>query len=236
MSSSSDPQPIPLARRTVLPYSGAAVTSAVTVRSCGNPMEAQLVAGRLTSAGIDSYLMNENANALGPYSGFCPIDVQVKKEDLERAREVLAQGDFDPLDVEPAAETAEEAADLAEVAVFDNPRALFDAAAVLGAARIDSFLPALAPRGGRPRGTGDRFRLRVRPQDLERARDELDHASHDRRDDADEDEMRCPHCGSWRVYPLSRPWPGILPFLFGGARTEERDYECLRCRARWSVP
>ena len=237
MSTDPEPQPspIPFARKTVLPYQGYLRTSAVTVQTCANPVDAQLIAGELETAGIDAYVLNQNANALGPYSAFCPVEVQVKQQDAERAREALARSRFDPLDVEPA-ETATEMTpeegqpELVEAARFDQPRRLFEAAALLGASRIESFLPPLAPRGNRPKGSGPRYVLRVRETDLERAREVLEDAA---AEEADEDDIRCPRCGSWRTYPMSRPFPGILPFLFGGARNEPREFECLRCRHRW---
>ena len=236
----SESQPSPSAPRPqlVLSYQAPILTSPVTVRSCFDAMEAQLCGNVLAAQGIDYYIMNQNTNTLGPYSGFSRVEVQVREEDARQASELLARFQADPLDVEPQEPDGPEQAvsdpsgkwTLAVAAAYETPRELFDAAATLGASRIDSFLPALVPRGDRPRGSGKRFLLRVRDDDLERAKDILAQSIAE----DDDDEPRCPACGSWRVAPASRPWPGLMKFLLGAGNRGAKEMECLRCRHRWA--
>ena len=234
-----DPNRPPKAR-VVLSYQGPILTSAVTVRKCIDAMQAQLCGNELAAHGIDYYILNQNVNSLGwPYAGLSEVEVQVREQDAELARQLLSRFEGNPLDVEPdeGAATREAVPDpggegvLVPAAAFDNPRELYDAAATLGAARVESFLPGLVARGDRPRGQGKRFVLRVREADLDRAVEVLSDAEADR--DEDEDEPRCPACGSWRVAPAPKPWPGLLGFLLGAARPVPQEMECLRCKHRW---
>ena len=232
-----------MARRVVLPYHGPALSSAVTVKTFFNAMEAQLYANELAAHGIDYFLANQNANTfLGWYSGFTQVELQVRRQDANRAVEVLARLQLlDPSDVEPEDDTDPQApipdpdgqGMLVTLAAYDNPRSVYDAAAILGAARIESFLPALVVRGDRPRGAGKRFVLRVREADLALAHEAL--AEPDRESADDADEPRCPRCGSWRVHALPRPWPGLIKFLFGGGAAGPRQVECLRCHHYWTT-
>lgn len=229
----------PPVRKPVLPYQSSLPTSAVTIRKFRDVYEAQLYANELAGHGIDYYLMNQNTNdVLGAYAAFTMVELQVREQDVEQASAILANLEINPLDVEPA-----EAADpdqplpdpagngtLVTAAVFDNPRSLFDAAATLGAARIESFLPALVARGDRPQGVGKRFILRVRQEDAQRASDLLQRAG---KEEADEDEPRCPQCGSYRVLLVPQVRAKFIDFLLG-RRTQEL-MECLRCHHQWPV-
>jgi hypothetical protein len=220
----------------VLSYQTPMLTSAVTVRSCFDAIEAQLCGNVLAAQGIDYYIMNQNTNTLGPYAGFSRVEVQVREEDARRAAELLARFQADPLDVEPeepggADQVVSDPSGkgtLAVAAAYETARELFDAAATLGASRIDSYLPSLVPRGDRTRGSGKRFLLHVRDDDLERAKEVLAQSAPD-----DDDEPCCPACGSWRVAPASRPWPGLVKFLLGSGNRGPEEMECLRCKHRW---
>lgn len=230
--------PIPLARRTVLPYQGILPTSAVTVRKFYDPFEAQLYANELAAHGIDYYLMNQNANVLGPYAGASPLELQVREQDVPETQAVLSRFHVNPAEVEPAEDSDPSksipdpvgAGLLVAAAAYDNPRGLFDAASTLGAARVECFLPLLVPRGERPAGEGNRFVLWVREADAERARETLAQADAER---AAEDEPRCPKCGSYRVDLAPAPWPGLIRFLFGRRSDRPREMQCFRCRERW---
>lgn len=231
-----------MARRVVLPYQGAALTSAVTVKTFFNAMEAQLFANELAAHGIDYFLANQNANTfLGWYSGFTQVELQVRQQDLVPAKAVLARLQLaDPTDVETEDDSDPQApipdpdgnGMLVTAAAYEDPRSVYDAAATLGAARIESFLPTLVPRGDRPRGVGKRFVLRVRESDLARAHEAL--AEPDRESADDADEPRCPRCGSWRVHVVPRPWPGLIKFLFRRGESP-REIECLRCHHHWTT-
>lgn len=61
----------------------------VTVGRFESPVEAQLAKGMLESAGVDSFLVGENANNL-IQSAF-RVRLQVREEDEAAARELLAQ-------------------------------------------------------------------------------------------------------------------------------------------------
>lgn len=229
----------PPARPPVLPYQSSLPTSAVTVRKFRDVYEAQLYANELAGHGIDYFLMNQNTNdVLGAYAGFTLVELQVREQDVEQANAVLANLEINPLEVEPAEATDPDQplpdpagnGMLVTAAAFDNPRSLFDAAATLGAARIESFLPTLVARGDRPVGIGKRFVLRVRQEDSEQAVDLLQRAA---QEDADEDEPRCPQCGSYRVMLVPQARAKFIDFLLG-RRTQEL-MECLRCHHQWPV-
>ena len=233
-------RPIPLARRTVLPYEGILPTNAVTVRRFYDPFEAQLYANELAAHGIDYYLMNQNANVLGPYAGASPLELQVREQDVPETQAVLSRFHVNLAEVEPAGDSdpfksiSDPTGDglLVSAAAYENPRQLFDAAATLGAARVECFLPLLVPRGDRPPGEGKRFVLWVRESDVVRARETLAQADAER---AAEDEPRCPKCGSYRVDLAPAPWPGLVKFLFGKRSDQPREMQCFRCRERWRI-
>lgn len=229
---------VPLAARLVLPYQRviARGVQAVTVRKFYDPMEAQLFANELAAHGIEYHLLNQNTSTLGPYSGFSQVELQVRREDAKAASELLDRLQLDPSDVEPEHDSdptvpiADPAGPgmLVAAASYDNPRHLHDAAAALGAAHVDSFLPLLVARGDRPKGTGKRFVIRVREADLERARAIL------HENETTDDEPRCPYCGSWRVY-THPPRQGLINFLLGRIPDQPPRLECLRCHRRWEA-
>jgi hypothetical protein len=233
-----NPSSVPLARRAVLPYQGALPTSAVTVGTFYHVYEAHIFANQLASQGIDYFLMNQNVNVLGAYAGFSQIELQVRKEDLAAARNALAQFQASPLEVEPAERTdpdqpiPDPAGEglLVTAGRFDNPRSLFDAAAILGAARVEGFLPLLVPRSNLADGATIPFVLRVRAGDLAAAREILSNAA---AEEADEDEPRCPKCGSYRVAAVSSFWADLMQFIRGASKSKQQMMECLRCRQRW---
>ena len=235
---SQGPPEIPIARRAVLPYQVSLPTSAVTVRKCRDILEAQIHANELAGHGIDYYVMNQNtSDVLSGYVGFTCIELQVRMEDAEQAAAVLSTMEINPSEVEPAEPTdpdqpiRDPAGDgmLATAAAFNNPRDLLDAAAVLGAGHIESFLPMLVSRGDRPAGTGNRFILRVHQDDMEQARELLARAASE---EAKDDEPRCPKCGSYRVTPVPQLRAKLVDFVFG--RRTPAIMECLRCRSRWT--
>jgi hypothetical protein len=60
----------------------------VTLGEFPEPIEAEMVKLRLESAGIDTFLSGENAAIMAP--GLGPLHLQVKPEDEEDARAILA--------------------------------------------------------------------------------------------------------------------------------------------------
>lgn len=233
---SSDRRPLP---PPVLAYQPRLPTSAVTIRTFRDALEAQLFANELEAHGIDYYLLNQNTNdVMGTYVGFARIELQVREQDVEQATAVLSELEINPLEVEPAesSDPQQPIADpagggmLVSAGQFDNVRSLYDAAATLGAARIESFLPRLVARGDRPPGIGNRFVLRVRENDSEQARELLSRATEE---EAKEDEPRCPACGSFRVMLAPQVKAKLIGF-FLGRQTPER-MECLRCHHQWPV-
>lgn len=79
----------------------------VTVASFGDSAEAEMAKGRLRSAGIDSFLIGENAAILyGTTLG--PVQLQVNPEDAADARTVLeaaaAPGEAERAEAEDEAE------------------------------------------------------------------------------------------------------------------------------------
>lgn len=229
-------------RPPVLPYQRQPTAPAVTVRKFYDAVEAQLYANVLEAAGIEYSLLNMNTNTLGAYSAFSQVELQVRDEDAAEARAVLDGLQLDPVDVEPEADPGPEASipdpagdgELVPAAAYATPRELYDAAGALGGARIECFLPVLVPRGDRPKGAGNRFVVRVRAGDVSRAREVL--AGEAAPEGRDDDEPRCPSCGSWRTYAVPSPWPGLANFLLGRAPEQPRQTECLRCHHRWAAP
>jgi hypothetical protein len=70
----------------------------VTVGRFESPVEAQMAKGALESAGVESFLVGENANNL-IQSAF-RVRLQVREEDESAARELLAQtAEEDPDDL-----------------------------------------------------------------------------------------------------------------------------------------
>lgn len=235
---SSSQDPVPPARLNVLGYQRVVLRAPVTVRRFFDPMEAQLYANELAAHDIEYAILSQNvATFLGWYSGFSQVELQVHQEDAATADQLLSRLQLDPADVEPAEDSDPQApvpdpsgnGKLVVAGAYDNPRRLYDAAATLGSAHVEAFLPVLVPRGSRPAGTGRRFLLRVREPDLERAQEIL-------LSDADEheDEPRCPRCGSWQTYLLPRPWTGLWNLLTGRTAGQPRQVECLRCHHRWA--
>jgi hypothetical protein len=237
---SSSGDEAPPARPVVLAYQSVVLQAPVTVRKFFDPIEAQIHANELAAHDIEYALLNQNApGALGWYSGFAQVQLQVREEDAAIANELLSRLRIEPGEVEPADESDPQApipdpggqGVLVSTAAYEDPRQLYDAAGLLGASHIECFLPVLIPRGDLPRGMGARFVVRVREGDLERAQKVLS-----AEDDADqEDEPRCPRCGSWQTYLLPAPWPGLWNFITGRAGRRSRQIECLQCHHRWNA-
>jgi len=61
-----------------------------------SPVEAQVAKGALESAGVESFLVGENANHMLPAA--FRVRLQVREEDEAAAREILAQSLVDSLD------------------------------------------------------------------------------------------------------------------------------------------
>ena len=203
---------------------------------CANAGEAELICGELNAAGVPAAAVNHHTAALGPYAGGSEIEVKVPVEDADRAAEVLTRrpdaGELEP-EPDPPDGSADYAADedgarvpLVVVAGFSTAREMHDAAAALGSARVQTYLPNLVPRR---RGEGDDrpppvFRVRVAEADLARARGVLSEAS-------DPDEPRCPACASWRVHRRGGSFFSWIKDVFGGGAAAEgvRALQCLSC-------
>jgi hypothetical protein len=68
-------------------------TKMVVVASFGRPVDAHLAKTRLEAAGIQAFILDENAIAVNPF--YSPalggVKLAVAEEDVDRAREVLGQ-------------------------------------------------------------------------------------------------------------------------------------------------
>jgi hypothetical protein len=62
----------------------------VTVAKFMEPVEAQMAKGILESAGIQSFLIGENANSLLAFA--FRVRLQVRRDEEEAARQLLAEG------------------------------------------------------------------------------------------------------------------------------------------------
>lgn len=220
--------PMPNDSSPVLSYAAAASTREVTIARVAGGAEAEMIAGQLAAAGIPSQVADRNVEVLGPYAPGGSVKVIVMADDADRAREVLRDEVEPGGDPEPLLDDAGQPVELAEVAAFDEPRLLRQAAATLAAARVKPYLPTLVPRSESAPGEGKRFLLRVRIDELERARNLLEEPDED---DDGEPEPRCPKCHAWRVHKNTSVMEEIGRF-FGFGRGRKSEYECLKCRYR----
>jgi hypothetical protein len=242
MSEATDPSinaATPAPPAPVLGYHVPRSGKLVSVASCGDAAEGQMVASALSASGIPSAVVNEHTNALGGYAGRTWVEVHVGVEDRDRAVELVEQlrsGDaFEP-EEEPSDGSAEfaEGAGGARIPLgvageFDTAREMYDAAAVLGSARVATYLPNLVPRkeGGPPRA----FVVRVPLEELDRALEILEEA------EEEDEEDRCRACGSWQVRQGGEGAVGAaLRWLRGGKPHAARyNRECIKCGNRWWV-
>jgi len=234
-------KPLPANELPVLSYQAPRSGQTARVATCADAGEGQVLVGELAGYGIPAAVINEHTSALGPWGGNAVVKVEVRLEDAERAADIvnrLRSGQ----DLEPEEEPADGSADfttdeegrrqpLAVVAEYDTAREMYECAATLGSVRVTAFLPNLVrrPEGAEP--SGRKFVVRVLEDDLGRARRVLSEASREAEED---DEPRCPACGSWHV---GRRVDGLLATLarWLGARGGPPDdpaarWQCYRCR------
>jgi hypothetical protein len=197
----------------------------------------------LEAEGIESHVFNENTQALGMhFSGFTQAQIHVPSRDATRAAAIVRQLIDDPDAVEPADEDpllpptrGEDGAELVVVGRYDHPRSLQEAAAVLGSARINPYLPRLLARGERPVGTGDRFLLRAEADDADRARSLLEDAREEAEEDARERNLvRCPKCNRLTGERIPRLWQ-VMVALVTLRAFPKPEAHCGPCRHRWTI-
>jgi|GEM_PF-4118119 len=207
-------------------------TGFVKLSRCATASGAELLAAVLNAEGIKAEVFGAIANSLyGVWQGEIEAELWVPAEDAGRALEFLKQSTFE--DLEPAPEPQhsmpvdDQGRPTVVAAAFDTARALRDAQTVLASAEIDAYLPRLEPRGDNPPGAGPRFLLRVAAEDLESAQSVLAEEAENERD-----ELRCPKCASWRVYPDTTLLQSLS--TVAGAQNESGEVECLACKHRGS--
>ncbi len=243
MSRSSDPPREQLPDHPTRPpvvlayHSPPIIGPTLTIGTVGNEAEAQLVSDALADAGIPCLLLNRHSTSLGAFAGNAVLKIQVEESRAAAARKIFDSVLGPAEDLEPA-DDADQPTPLDKtgqplavevVGSYDNPTLLFDAAASLGAARVQYFLPALVPRGDRALGSGKRFLLRVEAEDAPRARTILKEMEAEERS-----EPRCPQCSSWRVTIVPRGVQNLLRFITARSALPE-ELECLRCHHRWTA-
>ena len=245
---SAGPLP-PATRAPMLDYATSRDSGPVTVARCSELAEAEMIAADLEAEGVRCIVTNRSAAALGAYAGGARVYVEVPADEADRAAQVLRVrslgDDVEPADEDPAAGAADPDGDapvdeqgrpvpLVVVAAYDRASRMRDAVTTLGAARIRCVVPRLVPRGDRPSGEGDRFVVRVRADDLPRARAILYEPDDATGAEDEDDEPRCPECASWRVHRLGSMWLNIGRF-FGLAGGSEKDdpFQCLACGHTW---
>jgi hypothetical protein len=237
-------EPLPAAAPPVLGYQAPRSSKTARVATCADAGEGQVLVGELAGYGIPAAIINEHTSALGPWGGNAVVKVEVPLEDADRAAEIvnrLRSGD----DLEPEDEPPEGRVDaptdehgqpqpLAVVAEYDTAREMYDCAATLGSARVAPFMPNVVrrPEGAAP--SRRKFVVRVPEEDLERARRVLADAKAESEDD---DDPRCPACGSWHVgRRVEGLFATVARWLVGG-RDGEPDppgqWQCYRCRAKF---
>lgn len=228
-----NPVPVVLTYATPAPSGTGGMT---IVGRFGSIEEAEITSSELASLGIPSWVLNKNQFGLGfPYAVLVDVELHVRQEDADRATELLKQAksdDWEPAessDIIPAPTDSDgHPIPLAVVATFDSVRQLREAQTLLASSRISAYLPPLVPRGDRPTGSGNRFILRVAEEDFPRAQAVL---KTDDAEDSDPDDLHCPRCGAWRVYPVSHFWQGLAAMV-GLAPRPLEQVDCLACKYR----
>lgn len=167
-------------------------------------------------------------------SGLVPVEIQVRKRDKDAAMEVLRLATS--VEVEPAPDQPDslpppepggEPTALTEVARYDSIRTLRDVIVSLESAHIRAVPPRLIARTAENAGSGKRFVLKVPAADAERAAQILE----DVEEEFDEDDLRCPKCASWRVYPVGQVGATVKWFLRMGDKPVPQ-MDCLQCKYR----
>jgi hypothetical protein len=202
----------------------------VYLRTFGAADEAELCAALLGAEGIEAQVFGARANVVDWFwQVFNRVDLIVRETDVARAEEVLSQKPVD--DLEPAEEppNAPPPADengraLVQVAAFETAVAMRDAQTILASEKIDSYTPRLVRRGERPAGVGKRIVLRVTQEHLAAARKLLAEQAKE-----DEDQLRCPKCGSWSVSSRKGFLTGLAGVVGLGGPVEA---ECNVCHYR----
>jgi hypothetical protein len=167
------------------------------------------------------------------------VQVEVPWEEEERAAEIinrLRSG----VDLEPEADPADGSAEftvdesgrrqpLAAVAEFDTAREMYDCAATLGSVRVIPILPNVVRRPDGASPSGRKFVVRVLEEESGRARRVLAEAL---REAEEEDEPRCPACGSWHVGNRVDGLFATVARWFGARRASSDPpgkWQCYRC-------
>lgn len=197
--------------------------------------EAAVRVNALEAAGIDAVAVNQHANNLGIHmSGLAPVEIQVRKRDRDAAAEVLRLATSDEVepapdqpDTLPPLESGGEPVALVEAARFDSIRPLREAVVSLESVHIRAVPPRIVARTPENAGSGRRFVLKVSAADIDRATEVLE----DVEEEFDEDDLRCPKCASWRVYPVGQLGATVKWILrLGDKPTPQMD--CLQCKYR----
>jgi len=197
----------------------------------GTAMEAEFHAAILGNEGIATKILGANLNTVDWFwERFNRVEMFVPRADVQRAIQILANAPHDELEPVAGGENDPPPADkdgkpLVRLAAYETLSELRDAQTTLGSARISTLAPPLAPRGDKPPGKGKRFILWVAENDLQSAKSVLaDEAAEDN------DQPRCPQCGSWRVHEIS----GLLSSLaqLAGYDSRPQEAECAACRFR----
>jgi hypothetical protein len=239
-------EPTSDAPKPILSYAGPETRpESVTIYRTSDLAEAQLLAGELVAEGINCSVSHTLTAALGAWGGSAKVLIEVAKPDAERAAEILRLRNLGD-DLEPAADDDDQSTDeesgepLVIASAYDNASRMRDAVTTLGSANVRAYTPRLVPRGDRPRGEGNRFVVRVRQSDLERAGEVLgendeDASDADTKARGDVDEPRCPKCSSWRVHresPMSAQFLRFIRLRSDDARSD--PLVCLACGHRWT--
>jgi hypothetical protein len=195
----------------------------------GTADEGETTAAILETAGIDAQVFGANTNNVDWFwQLFNDVDVIVRKEDLEKAKEITDRTDAPEL--EPADEPDGEATDengrpLVRIAAFDNVADMRDAQTILASEKIEAYTPRLVIREKGAAAHGKRFVLRVVESEVEKAKTVLAQEAAE-----DKDVPRCPKCGSWRVNPVK----GFIGEFAGivGVNPQPKEMTCAACTFR----
>jgi hypothetical protein len=220
----------------------AAATAPVTLCTCADATEAQMLRTSLRAANVaasELILQGERGGA----DGRALVEFRVHPEQVPFARALHFELMFDldqlePIDPQPPPPVDERGhpVELVTVAVYEHARDLVDAAVVLGAAGIDPILPEMAPRPPEHRDVARRFEVRVLREDAAQA-GELLRAAAEENAAAEERLQRCPRCRSWQVTEDPQLLRRALNVLTLGriARGFREMYGCNRCGCRWEA-
>lgn len=209
-----------------LDYFPSGPTQAVVLTRLMDVNHAEIISAALNDRGIPARVLGSATGSLGMAAGTAGVEIVVPFQDAERAREIMEsaqKADFEPAEGEESTEDRVDADGhrLCCVGEYEALPQIRLAQTLLAAERIESMLPVLVMRNENASAPTRRFVLRVRENDVREAREIL-------RELEEDEEPRCPWCGSKRLYEEQLLWQRLVCWLKG--KRVDAKFECLNCK------